>query len=123
MDSNREKRSKKEKEIMVKIKDLKNFPEKYLNREVMLKAKACFLGKSPRGDSFSVNIPTVSEYEICVLKDETGEIFAYGGGDLEIEKICGEKPIIVRGYIKKIHGTYVFKITDIKMRKGNKKSE
>ncbi len=118
MDGENEKEVKREKETIVKIKDLKDFPEKYLNKEVILKAKACFLGKSPRGDSFSVNIPTISEYEICVLKDETGEIFAYGGGDLEIEKICEEKPIIVRGYIKKIHGTYVFKITDIKNEEG-----
>jgi len=97
----------------VSIEDILNNVDKYLNKKVEVQGTLVLLGKSPRGITYSINLPESEDYCIAMLRSKEAAILCYGLEGLPFEEY-NEKEVRVIGIVIKMHETIAIKITEIK---------
>ncbi len=98
----------------ISLIELLNNPNKYLGEPVEVEGELIYIGKSPRIQVYSVNLP---EEEYCIgllrdLRDKDKQLLCFG-----LENICldeyNEMRVVVRGFFIKLHDNYAIKATEI----------
>ncbi|MHA1616755.1 MAG: hypothetical protein ACTSX9_05550 [Candidatus Njordarchaeales archaeon] len=108
--------------IETTIKDILANPEKFAGKKIMVRARITFLGKTPRGPTYSINLPEEEEFDVALLKCDGEEVLCYGLEDLPFEEY-NNKEVIVIGRVVIKGGSVGIKVQDIKLVEEGEKSE
>ena len=101
------------KPIRTSLVELLEKPEKYLGREVEVTGIIKFIGKSPRVQTYSENLPR-EDYCISILKSGDREILCYG-----LERLCfdeyNNKKVKIIGFFAKLHNNFIIKAVYVEL--------
>ncbi|MHA1609076.1 MAG: hypothetical protein ACTSUJ_03580 [Candidatus Njordarchaeales archaeon] len=107
--------------IKTTLKEIKENPEKFIGKKIQLEAKITFLGKTPRGPTYSINLPEDEEFDVALLKCDDEEILCYGLEELPFEEYNNKEVIIVGRVVIK-SGSIGIKVQEIRLKEEEEKT-
>lgn len=98
---------------LVSLAKLVRNPRRFLNKRVRVRGRLHYIGQTPGGSVYTVNLPELS-YDVALICAEGQKLVCYALHDLNLKELS-EAEVEVVGYLIEVNGRLVFRIIAVRI--------